>query len=157
MKKEWQKTLIHFYPELQKNKNFTVNEKEDYPKFLVNIQKSTQYHVRKINHPKYKHQTMQAAIDYIKDQSIGEFVIRPSSRGPEYLVITWKFYEKVIVHLQIKEERMTVNSTPKFILNNEEYFSLDQIIENYVVVCNGLMNGIIAHKKFLYGTMTQLE
>jgi transcription elongation factor SPT6 len=47
---------------------------------------------------------LKGAVDYIESQKVGEYIIRPSSRGREYLTITWKFFEGVIVHLCIKEE-----------------------------------------------------
>ena len=61
--------------------------------------------MRKINHPKYKHFSLTAALEYIKDQPIGDFVIRPSSQGPGYLTLTWKFWDKVYVHLSIMEDK----------------------------------------------------
>jgi len=38
---------------------------------------------------------------------------------------------------------------PKLIMNNETYSSLDEIIERYIQICNGLMEPVSSHKKFL--------
>ena len=74
---------------------------------------------------------LKAGIEFIKDKIIGDFVIRPSSQGPEYLTITWKFYTNVIVHLNVREEARRENVAPKYILNNESYDSFDEIIERF--------------------------
>lgn len=36
---------------------------------------------------------------------IGDFVIRPSTEGNEYLTITWNFYKNVVTHLKLKMEQ----------------------------------------------------
>lgn len=46
----------------------------------------------------------------MKESSIGDFVIRPSSQGPEYLTITWNFFKGAIVHIKVKCEHKTLNS-----------------------------------------------
>lgn len=76
--------------------------------------------------------SLTAAIEYINEQPRGDFVIRPSSRGPEFLTITWKFYEDCIVHLTVREDGKIPNMAPKLIMNNETYSSLDEIIERYI-------------------------
>jgi transcription elongation factor SPT6 len=97
------------------------------------IGKNKKYFTRKINHPKYKHMSLAASIDYINEQPRGDFVIRPSSKGSEFLTITWKFYEDCIVHLTVKEEgKIIPNAVPKLVMNNETYSSIDEIIERYI-------------------------
>lgn len=39
----------------------------------------------------------------IKKNDKKKFLFRPSSKGTDYLNITWKFYDHVISHLEIKE------------------------------------------------------
>ncbi len=67
---------------------------------------------------------------------MGSYIIRPSSKGPDHLAITWLFFkseaEKVIVHLTVKEEVRHGNVAPKLILNGEIYDSLDEISEKYI-------------------------
>jgi len=45
-----------------------------------------------------------ASEQYLKDQLIGDFVIRPSSRSNDMINLSWKFYDNIIVHLSIKVE-----------------------------------------------------
>ena len=44
-----------------------------------------------------------AAQEYLAEREVGDFVIRPSSKGTENLNITWKLASEKIVHLDIKE------------------------------------------------------
>jgi len=48
---------------------------------------------------------LQHALEYIKEQKVGEFVIRPSSKSQEWLTITWKFWDNSIIHLNVHEEK----------------------------------------------------
>jgi transcription elongation factor SPT6 len=34
---------------------------------------------------------------------VGEYIFRPSSKGPNNLTLTWKFYTNNIVHIDIEE------------------------------------------------------
>ena len=57
-------------------------------------------------------------------------MIRPSfTHGLDYYIITWKFFEKVIVHLQIKEEKRAGGLPPIFIMNSIEYECFEEIID----------------------------
>lgn len=87
--------------------------------------------------------SLKAALEFIKDKVTGDFVIRPSSQGPEFLTITWKFYNQVIVHLNVREEQRRENVAPRYILNNESYDSIDEIIERYLNPCNSTMEGVV--------------
>lgn len=59
----------------------------------------------------------------------GDFVIRPSSQGPDYLTFTWKFFGKVIVHIKvICEQKSSTNMNLIYRIEDKEnisYSSLD--------------------------------
>lgn len=57
---------------------------------------------RKISHPKFKNVSLGTAIEEVKMLKIGEFIIRPSTEGADYLTITWQFYKNVIAHVKLK-------------------------------------------------------
>ena len=65
---------------------------------------------RRISHPKYRNISSQPAVELIKTEQNGEFIIRPSSQGSDYLVITWKFFNRVIVHIKIRVEHKGIGS-----------------------------------------------
>lgn len=78
-------------------------------------------------------------------------MIRPSSKGHSHLNISWKFYENVIVHIDVKEGPKNNADTisNKLTIGGAPYDSLDQILENYITKCNNLMNEVMGHKKFI--------
>lgn len=43
------------------------------------------------------------AIKRLQSEDNGEFYFRPSSRGINYVMLTWKFFEGNIVHIDIEE------------------------------------------------------
>ncbi len=60
---------------------------------------------RKISHKKFKNLAVGPAVDLIRNSPIGQFVIRPSSDGSQFLNITWHFFSGVIAHIKIKSEQ----------------------------------------------------
>lgn len=57
--------------------------------------------MRRINHPKFKNINSLKAAELLKDLEFGEFVFRPSSKGPDNITLTWKFFTNNIVHIDI--------------------------------------------------------
>lgn len=41
---------------------------------------------------------------------IGEFLIRPSTEGANFLTITWNFYKGVVGHIKLKCEQRGTNN-----------------------------------------------
>jgi transcription elongation factor SPT6 len=48
---------------------------------------------RLINHPLFHQFTVEQAERYLAEKPPGDFIYRPSSRGVNYLTISWKFYK----------------------------------------------------------------
>lgn len=59
---------------------------------------------KRISHPKFKNINMQMAVEEVKEQKIGEYIIRPSTEGNNFLTITWLFYKNVVSHIKLKCE-----------------------------------------------------
>lgn len=94
--------------------------------------KVKKFEPRKIAHPNFKNISITDAVRLLKNSKNGEFIIRPSSKGKQYLAITWKFFDDVFVHLSLKEEIQHTEKSfqTKFILNEKETFdNFDEIIE----------------------------
>ena len=70
----------------------------------VQSRKVKKFEPRKIAHPNFKNISMSYAVKLLKNARNGEFIIRPSSKGKQYLAITWKFFDDIFVHLSLKEE-----------------------------------------------------
>jgi transcription elongation factor SPT6 len=102
------------HPMIDLDKDRFELRREDKPQIEVREEKIMPKNIkadfRRISHPKFKNISAIPAIELMKSEHIGEFVIRPSSQGPEYLTITWNFFKGVIVHIKVKCEHKTTNS-----------------------------------------------
>ena len=54
---------------------------------------------RVIKHPNFHNFNSQKAEAYLEDQHPGDVVIRPSSKGPNHLAVTWKVADKLYQHI----------------------------------------------------------
>lgn len=99
--------------------------------------------------------TLQNARFYLKDKPIGEFVIRPSARGYEWLSVTWKIFEKSYINIVLKEERTVDGVIYK--MGKKKYLSLDSFIEKYIENCNAQMEMVTTNKKFMDGTIEYIK
>lgn len=110
---------------------------------------------RRISHPKYRNMSAAPAIDYLKGQPIGEFVIRPSSQGPEYLTISWHFFKGIVVHIKVRVEHKGVNNMSISYRvedrENRAYSSIEEIIEKCIRPMNVLVQDVTSNKKFMNG------
>ena len=96
---------IHPLIDLEKG-NFELR-KEDKP--VIEIKEEVivrpRNDTRRISHSKFKNITMATAIDEVKNLEIGDFIIRPSTEGPDFLTITWHFFKGHISHIKLKSEQ----------------------------------------------------
>ena len=61
------------------------------------------YTKRIIAHPQFKNIGYSQAIVCLKDMSIGDAIIRPSSKGNDHLTVTWKINKNCYQHVDILE------------------------------------------------------
>ena len=137
---------------LNENLTYEIDKASDFPIFTQDkSKKNSRYIVRKINHPKFKNIPLAQAQEHLAEREIGDFVIRPSSKGPDHLNITWKLSAENIVHLDIAEGMKGPNEmiSKHLTLDKDVYESLDEIIERYIKPCNHLVTQIRDHKKFM--------
>jgi len=138
---------------LNENTTFTVEKNSDYMTVLTNDKqrKASRYIPRRINHPRFKNMSLLNAQEYLNDREVGDFVIRPSSKGLDHLNITWKLANEKIVHLDIKEGIKGPNDmiSKHLTLDKDVYESLDEIIERYIKPSNIIVTQIREHKKFM--------
>lgn len=98
----------------------------------VTTRKAKKFEPRKIAHPNFKNISMSDAVKLLKNSKNGEFIIRPSSKGKQYLAISWKFFEEVFVHLSLKEEVVPGEKFKTVLVldgNKEVFENFDEVIE----------------------------
>jgi transcription elongation factor SPT6 len=92
------------------------------------------------------------AIELLKDLDSGEFIFRPSSKGPDNITLTWKFFQNNIVHIDIQEFEKAPGATigSKLQISREELFeNLQEIVERYIAPCNKFVREAAGHLKFV--------
>lgn len=97
----------------------------------------------------------------LNDLEIGEFIFRPSSRGPDNITLSWKFYDNNIVHIDIVEHDKAPGATigAKLQISREEHFeNLQEIVDRYIVPCNKFVADLLNHTKFKHcDTLAEFE
>lgn len=90
---------------------------------------------RVVKHPLFKPFNAAQAEEFLGSQGRGDVVIRPSSKGPDHLAVTWKVADNVYQHIDVleldKENEFTVGKTLK-IQGKWTYSDLDELIVNHV-------------------------
>jgi transcription elongation factor SPT6 len=97
-------------------------------------------------------------VDLLKDLPFGEFVFRPSSKGPDNITLTWKFFDNNIVHLDIAEFDKPIGATigSRLKIGSEEPFeTLQEIAERYIAPTNKFVREASSHMKFIMCSTTE--
>ncbi|KAI9260518.1 SH2 domain-containing protein [Phascolomyces articulosus] len=114
---------------------------------------------RVINHPLFHQFNYMEAEEYLSSRQRGDLVIRPSSRGPEHIAITWKVDEGVFQHIDVVEMRKdsSVFAPVQYKIGEHVFDDLDQLIVTYVEAIAAKAEELIAHPKYRPGGPTALK
>ena len=87
----------------------------------------------------------------LENSQPGDFVFRPSTRAEDKITLTWKFWKKNFVHIDIQELDKPKGAVigSRLVISNDQFDSLREIVERYVIPCNRLVRDVIAHTKFV--------
>lgn len=105
---------------------------------------------RRIAHEKFKNISSRRAIAELAESETGDFVFRPSTRSENSITLTWKFWKKNFVHIDIAEQGKQQGATigSRLIISNDYFESLREIVERYIIPCNRLVREVVGHTKF---------
>ena len=111
--------------------------------------------MRVIKHPLFKPFNAAQAEEYLGSQGRGDVVIRPSSKGPDHLAVTWKVDHRIFQHIDVleldKENEFSVGRTLK-VGGRYTYSDLDELIVNHVKAMAKKVDEITLHEKYQEGT-----
>lgn len=110
---------------------------------------------RNIQHPLFHNFNHKQAEEYLAPQSVGDCVIRPSSRGPNYLTVTWKVANNLFQHLSIEE--VMHNAGKEYVVELKRYSDLDQLIFQHVQAIAKHVNEMCRHPKFREGALGEVH
>lgn len=126
-------------------------QEEEDRKALQETTKVENRFMRVIKHPLFRPFNSAQAEEYLGGQSRGDCVIRPSSKGPDHLTVTWKVADGVYQHIDVleldKENEYAVGRILK-IGGKYTYSDLDDLIVNHVQAMAKKVEEMMNNDKF---------
>lgn len=110
---------------------------------------------RNIQHPLFHNFNAKQAEEFLAPQSVGDCVIRPSSRGPNFLTVTWKVANNLFQHLSIEE--VSTPAGKEYVVERKRYSDLDQMIFQHVQTIAKHVNEMYRHPKFREGSLAEVN
>ncbi|PGH12257.1 transcription elongation factor spt6 [Polytolypa hystricis UAMH7299] len=109
---------------------------------------------RVIKHPLFRAFNGRQAEEFLTNQSRGDAVIRPSSKGIDHLAVTWKVSDGVYQHIDVleldKENEFSVGRILK-VGGKYSYSDLDDLIVNHVKAMAKKVDDMMLHEKYQEG------
>ena len=110
---------------------------------------------RVIKHPLFRPFNSIQAQEYLGSQSRGDVVIRPSSKGPDHLAVTWKVSDNIYQHIDVleldKSKQLSSGMTLK-VGGKYNYSDLDELIVNHVKAMAKKVDEMMLHDKYQNGS-----
>ena len=110
---------------------------------------------RVVKHPLFRTFNATQAEEFLGSQARGDVVIRPSSKGPDHLAVTWKVSDNVFQHIDIleldKENEFSVGRTLK-VGGRWSYSDLDELIVNHVKAMARKVDELMLHERYQPGS-----
>ncbi|KAG6967298.1 hypothetical protein JG687_00004348 [Phytophthora cactorum] len=105
---------------------------------------------RQIAHPLFRNINCQTAMQYLREQPVGEVVIRPSTLGTDHLTLTWKMLDGVYRHFDIQEKDKPSEARigQTLIIKEEKYENIDELIARFVDPMNSLVDDVVRYKYY---------
>lgn len=128
---------------------------EDADKQLEKAKENAQLaKTRNVQHPLFHNFNHKQAEEFLAAQAVGDCVIRPSSRGPTYLTVTWKVANNLFQHLSVEE--VPTPHGKEYVVERKRYSDLDQLIFQHVQATAKHVNEMCRHPKFREGALPEV-
>ncbi|KAL8801275.1 MAG: hypothetical protein Q9182_004582 [Xanthomendoza sp. 2 TL-2023] len=115
---------------------------------------------RVVKHPLFKPFNSAQAQEFLGSQARGDVVIRPSSKGPDHLAVTWKVSDNIYQHIDVleldKSNQFSSGGTLT-IGGKHKYSDLDELIVNHVKAMAKKVDEMMLHEKYQNGTKAETE
>lgn len=122
------------------------------------IEKKVGRQQRVIKHPLFKPFNSIQAVGALRNQSRGDCIIRPSSKGPDHLAVTWKIANDVFQHIDVleldKENEFSVGRTLK-VGGKYTYSDLDELIVLHVQAMSKKVDEMTSDDRYQNGNKQQ--
>ncbi|KAK3686261.1 Transcription elongation factor spt6 [Vermiconidia calcicola] len=115
---------------------------------------------RVIKHPLFRPFNSRQAEEFLAGQGRGDCVIRPSSKGPDHLAVTWKIHDNLYQHIDVleldKENEFSVGKTLK-IGGKYSYSDLDELIVLHIKAMAKKVDEMMGDERYQSGSRQQTE
>ncbi|KAI8507404.1 Transcription elongation factor SPT6 [Branchiostoma belcheri] len=113
-------------------------------------QARTTYVKRVIVHPCFHNISYKQAVKLMENQDQGDVIVRPSSKGPDHLTVTWKVDDGIYQHIDVREEgkENAFSLGQSLWINNEEFEDLDEIIARHIQPMASFVRDLTNHKYY---------
>ena len=112
---------------------------------------------RVIKHPLFRPFNSRQAEDFLANQGRGDCVIRPSSKGPDHLAVTWKIHDELYQHVDVlelqKENEFSLGKILK--IGRHNYSDLDELIVLHIKAMAKKVNEMMADERYQSGYTKQ--
>jgi transcription elongation factor SPT6 len=121
---------------------------------------------RHVHHPLFINCSGKEAEERLRANQggFGSVIIRPSSKGPDSLAITWGFQPNWFMHFEVEEQGKTAGALGlgkelyiKYANLNEPYSDLDEVFARFVDPMNDYVSLMISHRNFRDGSPEEVE
>lgn len=117
---------------------------------------------RVIYHSAFKNYTFAEAEEELRGKSAGEFLFRPSSKGTNYIAITWAFQENWFKHIDVEEMDKRPGDQglgKKLIIDHvkDPFTDLNDIVANFIGPMNDFVSEMVGHKWFYNGDFNDVK
>ncbi|XP_018470699.1 transcription elongation factor SPT6 homolog isoform X1 [Raphanus sativus] len=119
---------------------------------------------RMIVHPRFQNITADQATEYLSDKDFGESIVRPSSRGLNYLTLTLKIDGGVYTHKEIVEggkESKDITSLQRIgktlTIGEDTFEDLDEVMDRYVDPLVSHLKTMLNYRKFRKGAKSEVD
>ena len=113
---------------------------------------------RVIKHPNFHPFNSIQAQEWLGSKTQGEVVIRPSSKGPDHMAVTWKVSDNVYQHIDVLELHKANEHATGAILRvggKYNYSDLDELIVNHVKAMARKVEEMMLHDKYQSGSKSE--
>ncbi|KAF4631225.1 hypothetical protein G7Y89_g6908 [Cudoniella acicularis] len=136
-----------------------VQEQQDKEE-LREKDKATGRTQRVVKHPLFRPFNSTQAEEYLGSQSVGDAVIRPSSKGNDHLAVTWKVADGVFQHIDVlelqKENEFSVGRVLR-VGGKYNYSDLDELIVAHVKAMAKKVDEMTQHEKYQKTSKAETE
>ena len=119
-------------------------------KSQTQAKKGSMYIKRVITHSSFHNISFKEAEKMLAAMDLGDCIIRPSSKGQDHLTVTWKVFENIYSHIDIREEGKANSFSlgQSLWIGNEEFEDLDEIIARHINPMASNSRDILSFKYF---------